>query len=347
MPRCNLSKFAFYPLCLIVMTGLGGSMLVGCAPFASVAVVIPSSPLALAVDQSNEELKQARLEMKAGQELAKSDPTAAMAQSEAAAMLSLDAQKNLSGRRAEEVIAFYNYAVAMPYTLSSALFRRYLAAIYEKYPDTPNAILIGHSMGGLIADVMIRDSAGSQYCDEVLGKPLDQFQIEPGQLKIIKESLIFKASTHVDEVIFIATPHKGSDLARNPIGRLGSRLVSLPAKLVAIGSGLVEKASVTNGKKVVARFPNSIDTLRPDARSIVAMNRLPIEPSVTYYSIIRDRGENNSPNSSDGVVAYRSSHLDGAESEKIVPYWHSYVHRSPETIAEVKRILLINDIKKE
>ena len=27
-------------------------------------------------------------------------------------MLSLDAQKNLSGRRAEEVIAFYNYAVA-------------------------------------------------------------------------------------------------------------------------------------------------------------------------------------------------------------------------------------------
>jgi pimeloyl-ACP methyl ester carboxylesterase len=538
------------------MTGLGGSMLVGCAPFASVAVVVPSAPSALAVDQSNEELKQARLEMKAGEALAKTNPTAAMAQSEAAAMLSLDAQKNLSGRRAEEAIAFYNFAVArlveemiasgekpwekeiqlagpagplglrlkpdqggayipgfdrllatdrmkiggtyltnrvlvkgvgapfvsagigrneaweprkhyysvtailtfsghhgilqildpmatttvtlagqdrpvaadltapaalliaetqpqkfalsgllhtdkftksakvvmvapyrtrripiifihgladspvtwvpminglnaspeirkkyqlwvfrypsgLPYTLSSALFRRYLAAIYEKYPDTPKAILVGHSMGGLVADMMIRDSAGNQYCDEVLGKPLDQFQIEPGQLRIIKESLIFKASTHVGEVIFIATPHRGSDLARNPIGRLGSRLVHLPAKLVAIGPRLVEKASVTNGKKVVARFPNSIDTLRPNARSIVAMNRLPIESSVTYYSIIGDRGENNSPNSSDGVVAYRSSHLDGSKSEKIVPYWHSYVHRSPEAIAEVERILLI------
>jgi hypothetical protein len=94
------------------MTGLGGSMLVGCAPFASVAVVVPSAPSALAVDQSNEELKQARLEMKAGEALAKTNPTAAMAQSEAAAMLSLDAQKNLSGRRAEEAIAFYNFAVA-------------------------------------------------------------------------------------------------------------------------------------------------------------------------------------------------------------------------------------------
>jgi hypothetical protein len=129
-------------------------------------------------------------------------------------------------------------------------------------------------------------------------------------------------------------------MASNPIGRLGSMLVHLPANLVAIGPGLVEKNTATNGKKIVSRFPNSIDTLRPEARSVVAMNRLPIASSITYYSIIGDRGGNNSPNSSDGVVAYRSSHLEGARSEKIVPYWHSYVHRSPEGIAEVERILL-------
>jgi hypothetical protein len=129
-------------------------------------------------------------------------------------------------------------------------------------------------------------------------------------------------------------------LLLRPIGRLGSRLVSLSPKLVAIGPGLVEKATATNGKKIVGRFPNSIDTLRPEARSVVAMNRLPIASSITYYSIIGDRGGNNSPNSSDGVVAYRSSHLEGSRSEKIVPYWHSYVHRSPEGIAEVERILL-------
>jgi triacylglycerol esterase/lipase EstA (alpha/beta hydrolase family) len=118
-------------------------------------------------------------------------------------------------------------------------------AIYQKYPNTPKAVPIGHSIGGLVADMMIRDSAGSQYCDDVLGKPLDQFQIEPDQLRIVKESLIFKASTHVSNVIFIATPHKGADMASNLIGRIGSRLVRLPANLVAIGPGLVEKAAAT------------------------------------------------------------------------------------------------------
>src|SRR5260221_12246460 len=76
----------------------------------------------------------------------------------------------------------FRYPSGLPYTLSSALFRRYLAAIYQKYPNTPKAVLIGHSMGGLVADLIIRDSAGNQCCYDVLSKPLDPFQIDPDQL---------------------------------------------------------------------------------------------------------------------------------------------------------------------
>src|ERR1700732_4807607 len=112
MPSLNLSKSSFFPQCFFLMVWLGGTLLVGCAPFASVGVVVPSTPIALAADQSTEELQQARSEMKVSEELAKTDPKGAMAQSEAAAMLSLDAQKNLSGPRADEVTAFYNYSVA-------------------------------------------------------------------------------------------------------------------------------------------------------------------------------------------------------------------------------------------
>ena len=112
MPRFDLSKISSFPLCFFLTAWLGGTLLVGCAPFASVGVVVPSPPIALVADQSTEELKQARSEMKVSEELAKTNPKAAMAQSEAAAMLSLDAQKNLSGPRADEVTAFYNYSVA-------------------------------------------------------------------------------------------------------------------------------------------------------------------------------------------------------------------------------------------
>jgi hypothetical protein len=157
---------------------------------------------------------------------------------------------------------------------------------------------------------------------------------------VIREALVFKADPNISKVIFIATPHRGADMASNPIGRLGAALINLPANLVKAGPKIIEKMGATNGEEVVDRFPNSIDTLRPEARIVTAMNKLPIQPNVIYYSIIGDRGENDSPNSSDGVVAYRSSHLDGAKSEKIVPYWHSYVQRCPEATAEVQRILL-------
>jgi hypothetical protein len=40
----------------------------------------------------------------------------------------------------------------------------------------------------------------------------------------------------------------------------------------------------------------------------------------------------------DGVVAYRSAHLDGVESEKIVHSPHS-CQAEPDTILEVRRIL--------
>jgi hypothetical protein len=59
---------------------------------------------------------------------------------------------------------------------------------------------------------------------------------------------------------------------------------------------------------------------------------------VPYHSIMGDRGRGDTPNSSDGVVAYWSSHLAGAQSELIVPSDHSS-HQNRQAIQEVRRIL--------
>ena len=45
--------------------------------------------------------------------------------------------------------------------------------------------------------------------------------------------------------------------------------------------------------------------------------------------------------STDGIVPYWSSHLDGAQSELIVPSNHS-AHQNPQAIAEVRRILKLH-----
>ena len=96
-------------------------------------------------------------------------------------------------------------------------------------------------------------------------------------------------------------------------------------------------ASAGKGGKL--HFPTSIDTLSPKNCLVLALNNLPIADHIPYHSIIGDRGRGNTPNSSDGVVPYWSSHLEGAQSERIVPSDHG-AHQNKEGIEEVRRILL-------
>jgi hypothetical protein len=84
--------------------------------------------------------------------------------------------------------------------------------------------------------------------------------------------------------------------------------------------------------------PTSVDTLQPNDRFVREMNKFPIVSSVAFHTIEGDRGRGDAPNSSDGVVPYWSSHLDGAQSELIVPSDHR-AQRNPKAIAEVDRIL--------
>ena len=69
---------------------------------------------------------------------------------------------------------------------------------------------------------------------------------------------------------------------------------------------------------------NAISSLRTDSPILAALDKIPIEPSVPYHSIIPLLGRDLD---SDGVVLYSSSHLPGAESEKIVSGDHSSKNR--------------------
>ncbi len=232
----------------------------------------------------------------------------------------------------------FQYPSGLPFPLSAELLRKELNEVYKKYPATPPATLIGHSMGGLVTDLLVRDS-GTQYIHDVLGKPIEKFQLPPDQAKLIQDCLIFHASPQVARAIFIATPHRGAAMASGPLGRFGASLVRLPGDLLMVGPKIISQMNATPGEKLLERFPNSIDTLRPNARVIVALDRLPIDSGVAYYSVIGKEGDGDLLTSSDGIVPYTSAHLDGARDEVVVPYGHSYVQSSPPCIAEIQRIL--------
>src|SRR4029077_2474937 len=136
-------------------------------------------------------------------------------------------------------------------------------------------------------------------------------------------------------------PHRGSELASNRIGKIATRLAHLPKKLVDASQEMTAVAAETKGGFHLHGMPNSIDALSPASSFVIAMNKRPLTSSIPYHQIIGDRGTGNSPNSSDGVVAYWSSHLKGAQSTLIVPSGHP-THKDPEGIEEVRRILKLH-----
>ena len=242
--------------------------------------------------------------------------------------------------RANYQFWFYSYPSGYPYPYSALILRHELDAIEKKYPLRKPMVVIGHSMGGCITRTLITNP-GTRLWVEAFGTPPEKTELPAESKRLLKEALIFKPRPEIGRVIFLSAPHRGSDLAKNWIGRIGSMLVRTPMKMLTIGRTISEALTPDPAALQLKRFPNSVDTLAPNNRFVVAINKIPIAPGIPYHSIVGDRGRGDTPNSSDSVVAYWSSHLDGAASEKIVPSNHS-TPLNPEAIAEVNRILKLN-----
>ena len=237
---------------------------------------------------------------------------------------------------------FYSYPSGYPYPYSASILRRELDAIEERYPMRKKMVVIGHSMGGSISRLLITDT-GDRIWMELFGKPPEQVPMSPEDKRIFSDALIFSHRPEINRVIFISAPLRGSELASNWVGRIGSSLVKSPVTLLKAGGDALKFITFQAGDLNLKRIPNSVDTLAPNNRFVLAINKIPITPEIPYHVISGDRGKGGNkdktkPVMSDGVVPYWSSHMEGAVSELVVPSNHS-AHQNPQAIAEVKRIL--------
>ena len=235
---------------------------------------------------------------------------------------------------------FFSYPSGYPYPYAAALFRQDLDGIDRAFPNHKRVVLIGHSMGGMICRLMITD-AGDQIWRDFFATSPAKTPLSSDTRKLLEQSLVFNHRPDVQRVIFISTPHRGSELATGWIGRIGAALVKTPHPFTSIYASTKPLLIADPAARPLNRMPNSVDTLEPNDRFVEAVNKLPITPGIPYHSIMGDRGRGNTPNSSDGIVPYWSSHLEGAQSELIVPSDHSAQY-NPQAIREVERILKPN-----
>jgi pimeloyl-ACP methyl ester carboxylesterase len=235
---------------------------------------------------------------------------------------------------------FYSYPSGYPYPYSASILRRELDAAEKRFPLRKPMVVIGHSMGGCISRLLITDTDEKLWM-ELFKKPPEQVPLSPEAREIYTEALIFRHRPEIGRVIFISAPLRGSDLASNWIGRIGSSLVRAPSTLLSAGNSVIKITTFQSGDLKLKRIPNSVDTLAPNNRFVKAINTIPITPGIRYHTIMGDRGKGDAPNSSDGVVPYWSSHMESAQSELIVPSGHP-AHQNPQAIEEVRRILKLN-----
>ncbi|MEY2575539.1 MAG: hypothetical protein QOF80_1026 [Verrucomicrobiota bacterium] len=235
---------------------------------------------------------------------------------------------------------FFSYPSGYPYPYSAALFRRELDGVKRAFPNHKRVVLIGHSMGGLICRLMITD-AGDKIWRDYFSTPPAKTPLASDTRKLLEQTLVFNHRPDVESAIFISTPHRGSKLASGWIGRIGASFVRTPRFLTSIYTSTKPLLITDPAARRLNRMPNSVDTLEPNDRFVQAVNKVPITPVIPYHSIMGDRGRGDTPNSSDGVVPYWSSHLEGARSELIVNSDHGAQY-NPQAIREVARILKRN-----
>ncbi len=255
------------------------------------------------------------------------------------------------------------YTTGNPILYSASLLRASLRdAVAELDPGGSDAalrrmVLVGHSQGGLLVRLQAI-SSGNRFWENISETPFDEVALEPETRALLLDALFFEPQPFVKDVVFISTPHRGSFLAGNWLGRFASSLFTAPQNLLdvtldfaragidgAVGATLNGIDSVRGDEDAILRrrldrIPSSVDNMDSDSPFIQALSSIPVDAGVRAHSIIPVRGGPPPGGQDDGVVKFEAARIEGAESELVVFHSGHSTQSHPLTIQEVRRILL-------
>ncbi len=236
------------------------------------------------------------------------------------------------------------YPTGLPIWHSSMLLRTDLDRFHRelekhgRHANLHRIILVGHSMGGLVSSLMVRDP-GESFWATLSDTPLEELDLSPEARRMITDMVKFSPRTDIARVVYVTTPHRGSPIPHNPIIQTAIRFIQMPRTVSRRDRKVLLEAIREDLRGLFTLPANSIRFLKSGSPILEAIETLPLTETIPYHSVIGDRGMGDSPNSTDGVVPYWSSHLRTAVSERIVPSDHS-APQNPETAKEIRRILL-------
>jgi len=246
---------------------------------------------------------------------------------------------------------FYLYPTGQPFWVSATQMREDLALMRRELdpgraaPALDQMVLVGHSMGGLVAKMQTVESEEA-FWRTMSEHPFAELHADDDTVRELASTFFFRPNTSVRRVVTLGTPHRGSEFANDLTRWLGRKLIAMPKKMMRGHDQLVSANRGYFRKNAPLDIKTSIDSLSPDSPLLPVLLTAPPGPWVAYHNVV---GRHPAPgwqqyfvSEGDGVVSLTSARLDEMRqlrSQIIVPADHSGVHRHPQSVLEVRRVL--------
>lgn len=246
----------------------------------------------------------------------------------------------------------FQYPTGQPFLGSAADLREQLATIRSEIDPTDadpvldEIVLIGHSMGGLIAKLQVTHS-DCELWNSFSRVPFESLVAKESTKSSLARSFFFQPSPSVSRVVYIGTPHRGSDWASRSVGLLASQLVNEPPELQALYDDITQNNPGALSEELQDGIPTSVDLMQPDSQLLLVLDGLRLSDRVRRHNIIGNGRCMFFRKKGDGVVTTESARQFGVESELLVPTTHNELQRSEQAIREVNRILTLHALETE
>ncbi|WP_180135920.1 triacylglycerol lipase [Acinetobacter sp. YH12070] len=208
-----------------------------------------------------------------------------------------------------------------------------------------DAVLVGHSMGGIIARLLVSQADTTQSALKMMNsRQLNQYRNIP----VVKQRMVIDEIPNFSRAIFLAAPHRGTEYADRWFTKAARKIIKLPgAFLSAMGDVLTQEEDLKDLFREIDHglIQNGPSDLSHQSKFIALTEDIQPRKGLKFHSIMGNNTNSQDKNViSDDVVPYTSAHLEGAVSEKIIKGGHS-IQETPEAVLELRRILRLHLIE--
>ncbi len=247
---------------------------------------------------------------------------------------------------------FYLYPSGQPFWISAAQLRTDLAEARRdlnsqgQAPALDHMVLLGHSMGGLVSRLQTIES-NDDFWHIISEQSPEDLVASDEDKEGVYQTVFFQPNPHINRVVTLATPHRGSEFANDITRWLSHKAIALPRQLTGTKTRLIRDNPGFFRDSTFLTTTTSLDSLSPDSPILPVMRDAEKADWVTYHNVVgvvdvstvKGRLLGQLAGTGDGVVRFDSAHMEDVSSEIQVAADHSNVHRHPRAVLEVRRIL--------